>query len=84
MAKILKTTGDVLLETGIVPDSSSFAFTVDEQTHIKKYRTLDKHGKKVVDIVLKEEVERIEELNIQKEFMHKGTENEEEYVKFPL
>lgn len=33
--------------------------TFEEQDHIKKYRDLDSHGKKVVDVVLDEEYNRI-------------------------
>lgn len=32
----------------------------DELTYIKKYRSLDDHGKKIVDFVLSEEAERVE------------------------
>lgn len=35
-------------------------FSELEKTHIKKYRTLDKHGKKLVDNVLNLEYERVE------------------------
>lgn len=35
-------------------------FTPTEQQHIKKYRTLDAHGKRVVDLVLDEEAARVE------------------------
>ena len=37
----------------------NFKTTLDEQDHIKKYRDLDSHGKKVVDVVLDEEYNRI-------------------------
>ena len=33
-------------------------FTPQEQIHIKKYRALDEHGKKIVDFVLNEEYDR--------------------------
>lgn len=36
--------------------------TNNEREHIKKYRTLDPHGKDMVDTVLEKEVERIKEL----------------------
>lgn len=39
--------------------SSSDVFSAKEKEHIKKYRTLDGHGKKVVDFVLSEEAERV-------------------------
>lgn len=35
-------------------------FTAAEQQHIKKYRTLDAHGKRMVDFVLDEEAARVE------------------------
>lgn len=35
-------------------------FTAAEQQHIKKYRTLDAHGKRMVDLVLDEEAARVE------------------------
>lgn len=38
--------------------SSAFVFSFSEQEIIKKYRTLDGHGKKVVDTILKLEAER--------------------------
>lgn len=34
-------------------------FTIPELKHIKKYRTLDEHGKDVVDVVLDKEYERM-------------------------
>lgn len=41
-------------------DISDTEFTLAEQQHIKKYRTLDAHGKRVVDLVLDEEAARVE------------------------
>ena len=38
----------------------SVALSLKEKTHIKKYRTLDEHGKKLVDNVLNLECERVE------------------------
>lgn len=38
----------------------SMALSLKEKTHIKKYRTLDEHGKKLVDNVLNLECERVE------------------------
>lgn len=43
---------------GVYPDSS-FTLNFDEQTMIKKYRDLDKHGKEMVDFTLLKEWERI-------------------------
>lgn len=37
----------------------TYDFSLSEINHIKKYRTLDEHGKKVVDFILNEEVERM-------------------------
>ena len=42
------------------PDSVTTILTITEQAHIKKYRTLDEHGKKLVDNVLNLECERVE------------------------
>ncbi len=42
--------------------SSGFKVEYDEMEHIKKYRTLDPHGKDVVNMVLDKEAERIQEL----------------------
>ena len=41
------------------PDSESKVFTVTEQSHIKKYRALDEHGKTLVDNVLDLEYKRV-------------------------
>lgn len=41
-------------------DISDPEFTAAEQQHIKKYRTLDAHGKEMVDLVLGKETERVE------------------------
>lgn len=41
-------------------DISDPEFTPAEQQHIKKYRTLDAHGKRMVDLVLDEEAARVE------------------------
>lgn len=65
IAKILNTSGDILLETGRTPPSSSgsslnFA-TIEEQDRIKKYRALDRHGKDLVDFVLEAEYKRCTE-----------------------
>lgn len=38
----------------------SVALSLKEKTHIKKYRTLDEHGKKAVDCILNVECERVE------------------------
>lgn len=39
---------------------SKSIFSISEMDHIKKYRTLDEHGKKIVDMVLDEEAARCE------------------------
>ena len=41
------------------PDSVTPILTITEQAHIKKYRTLDEHGKKAVDCILNVEFERV-------------------------
>lgn len=48
---------DEMDETGGVPIKLLYA----EYEHIKKYRALDEHGKKIVDLVLDEELRRMDE-----------------------
>ena len=57
LAQLFDVSGDALLETGF---NNEIKFTSEEKTHIKKYRTLDEHGKKLVDNVLSLECERVE------------------------
>lgn len=57
LAQLFDVSGDALLETGF---NNEIKFTSEEKTHIKKYRTLDEHGKKLVDSVLNLECERVE------------------------
>lgn len=57
LAQLFDVSGDALLETGF---NNEIKFTSEEKTHIKKYRTLDEHGKKLVDNVLNLECERVE------------------------
>ncbi len=45
--------------------SQSFVCSLEEQNHIQKYRTLDVHGKRQVDSVLANEIERIQEQKIE-------------------
>ena len=44
-------------------DETDFPMQVsyDEMEHIKKYRTLDQHGKEMVDVVLQKEYDRMNE-----------------------
>ena len=56
LAQLFDVSGDALLETGF---NNEIKFTSEEKTHIKKYRTLDEHGKKLVDNVLNLECERV-------------------------
>lgn len=44
---------------------SSVPFNKEEQEHIKKYRTLDRHGKKAVDHILDDEYTRVVEQSLQ-------------------
>lgn len=39
-------------------DNKNFALSISEQQHIKKYRALDEHGKKVTDMLLDAEYDR--------------------------
>ena len=57
LAQLFDVSGDALLETGF---NNEIKFTSEEKTHIKKYRTLDEHGKKAVDCILNVEYERVE------------------------
>ena len=53
------------LGNGTIEEKQSYhsaALTPPELDHIKKYRTLDGHGKRTVDVVLEEEVQRMEEM----------------------
>ena len=45
--------------------SQSFVCSLEEQNHIKKYRTLDVYGKKQVDSVLSNEIERMKEQSLE-------------------
>ncbi len=58
LARLFDVSGDDLLETGF--NNTEIKFTSEEKKHIKKYRTLDEHGKKLVDNVLNLECERVE------------------------
>lgn len=40
-------------------NASEESFSLEEIEHIKKYRTLDKHGKEMVDFILLKEWERV-------------------------
>nr|WP_297274753.1 helix-turn-helix transcriptional regulator [uncultured Agathobaculum sp.] len=65
LAKILNTSGDILLETGYVgsnfENSLLHSLTSEECEHIKKYRTLDEYGKAAVDSILNIEHKRCAE-----------------------
>ena len=64
ICKALGCTISDLLSESPVPEKNNKAnniqdsFSSNEKQHIKKYRELDIHGKKIVDIVLNEEYER--------------------------
>ncbi len=61
LAKLLNTPGDVLLETGFKTKeepNSNLLYNEQEKEVIKKYRALDEHGTKVVDLVLDAEYTR--------------------------
>lgn len=59
ISSILKISADYLIgnEAPLITYSESF-YTLEEQEYIKKYRILDRHGKKIVDIILDEEYNR--------------------------
>lgn len=52
---------NILREFQDIPEiiNANPEYTTAEQQHIKKYRTLDAHGKRMVDLVLDEEAERV-------------------------
>lgn len=47
------------------PNSNEYSLSKNEQEHIKKYRTLDRHGKKAVDHILDDEYTRVVEQSLQ-------------------
>lgn len=57
LAEVLNITGDELLGTHF--EISQNIVKSDEIEHIKKYRTLDEHGKRIVDLNLDEEYKRM-------------------------
>ena len=60
LAKLFGVSGDEILGSEFA--SKEPALTPPELDHIKKYRTLDGHGKETVDVVLDKEVQRMEEM----------------------
>ena len=60
LASELKVSADYLIGNTVTKNRVTESFTSEEKTHIKKYRTLDEHGKKLVDSVLNLECERVE------------------------
>ena len=59
LSDVLHVSADVLIGTNLTAQHKQF--TANEINHIKKYRSLDDHGKKIVDLVLNEELERATE-----------------------
>lgn len=60
LSDVLHVSTDVLIGTNLTAQHKQF--TENEINHIKKYRSLDDHGKKIVDLVLNEELERATEI----------------------
>lgn len=60
IAAALKITGDDLL--GISPNTFKSTISVTEQSLISKYRQLDKHGKKFIDLALENELRHMDEI----------------------
>ena len=60
LASELKVSADYLIGNTVTKNSVTESFTSEEKTHIKKYRTLDEHGKKAVNCILNVEYERVE------------------------
>lgn len=58
-------------------------FTVPEIRMVKKYRTLDRYGKEVVDFVLDKETERVEDESLRRSHEGKG-EDEGNVVRIPF
>lgn len=74
-----------LSEVSVKADSA--ALTPPELDHIKKYRTLDGHGKETVDVVLDKEVQRMEEMRKAEEkkvLKPKAAQEPEDKVVIPL
>lgn len=64
ICRVLNVSPDVLLG---LPSKRASEITAQEQSHIQKYRSLDPHGREVVDSVLSMEYNRIQELERQQE-----------------
>ena len=53
-------------------EAKDFDLSTNEKLHIKKYRSLDDHGKKTVDLILDRECERIQSDQEYVEFAARG------------
>ena len=58
----LKVDANYLFQDAVKLPKSENDITLTEYEHIKKYRTLDTHGKDIVNMVLNKEAERMKEL----------------------
>ncbi|PXX75303.1 XRE family transcriptional regulator [Dielma fastidiosa] len=62
---VLECDANYLFQDGVSKKQNEFKVTPYEQEHIKKYRTLDRHGKKAIDQLLDVEYTRIVEQSLQ-------------------
>lgn len=68
LSEALSISADVLIGAKVV--SATSHFSKEEFEHIKKYRVLDTHGKKVVDHVLNDEYDRMTHIESREEKGH--------------
>ena len=65
LSEALSISADVLIGSSVIPLSQTFS--QEETEHIKKYRVLDTHGRKVVDHVLDDEYDRMTHIESREE-----------------
>ena len=65
LSEVLSVSADVLIGSNVIPISQTFSH--EEHVHIKKYRVLDTHGKKVVDTALGLEYDRMTHIESREE-----------------
>lgn len=68
LSEVLSISADVLIGSNVIPISQTLSN--EEHEHIKKYRVLDTHGKKVVDHVLNDEYDRMTHIESREEKGH--------------
>ena len=68
LSEVLSISADVLIGSNVIPISQTLSN--EEHEHIKKYRVLDTHGKKVVDTALDLEYDRMTHIESREEKGH--------------